>query len=267
MATSDDKHFREEVIEAARKLFPGAEFKPHPEKDHVVLVGENQLGLQNLRSKFDLIPPEERNLSRLVSEHFTPLLSRNLPSLDDLPLDEVQDKLFPQIMPGDFTRAAPSTILSFPFARDIRVGVVADFPDAYMYVRLEDLERWKISADQAFATALENLETASADLDMHFVDNGPNTFAAVASGDGYDAVRILLPGLQSFLAQHLGETFRFGIPNRDFLICWRLDCDDSFHQDFSSKVAADHGEQPYPLSPSVFVRNEEGNMQEQPQST
>lgn len=264
---SDDERFRQQVIEAARELFPGADFKPHPEKDHVILAGENQLGLQNLRSKFDLTPSEERDLPSLVREHFSPLLGQNLPSLDNLAFDAVEAKLFPQIMPGDFTKAAPSTILSFPFAREIRVGVVADFPDSYMYVRMEDLERWNITADQAFTHAIDNLQSASEDLDMHFVENGPNTFAAIASGDGYDAVRILLPGLQGFLAQHLGETFRFGIPNRDFLICWRLDCDDTFHQDFSSKVAADHGEQPYPLSPSVFVRNEEGNMQEQLQSS
>jgi uncharacterized protein YtpQ (UPF0354 family) len=39
--------------------------------------------------------------------------------------------------------------------------------------------------------------------------------------DGYDASRILLPGLHDHLCPHLGSPFVAGIPNRDILVCFR----------------------------------------------
>jgi hypothetical protein len=255
--------FRDRVIRIATELFPGVEFRPDLDHADVVVAGETRLGLQSIRAKFELAGHADEDLRQLVRNQFGLLTPQNDPSPDDLSLTDVRDQLFPQIMPVDYVRAAPLPIVSFPLAAGIRVGIVADFPQTYMYLRLNDLVRWGITEDEVYGIALSNLECHSKGMDIHLSEDGPNAFLAIETGDGYDAPRILVPGLQKFFASHLGDTFRFGIPNRDFLICWRIDCDETFHAQLAAKVAEDNSERPYPLSPSVFVRNSEGNIHEQ----
>lgn len=122
-----------------------------------------------------------------------------------------------------------------------------------------------VAEGDIYQVALQNLEAASKEPEIEVLENGTETFVAVASGDGYDAARILVPTFQEIVVSRLGETFRFAIPNRDFLICWRLECAAEFDAAVSEKVAADHAARPYPLSPSVFVRNAEGNFHERTQ--
>jgi hypothetical protein len=259
----DDAGFRERVIEIATKVFPELEFEEDPEETDVLIVGQMRLGLQNLRAKYELGETSDEEFATMVEDHFGPILRNETPSLDELSLDELRERLRPQVMPADYVNAAPVPIVSFPFAKGITVGIVADFPQTYAYVRKVDLKRWDVSSEELYELALENLESISGEIDIHLSQGGPETFLAIDSGDGYDAARILIPGLQDFIASHLGETFRFGMPNRDFLICWRLDCSPDFHHQLAAKIAEDHSERPYSLSPSVFVRNSEGNFHEQ----
>ena len=259
----DDAEFREQVIEIAAKVFPELDFEPDPEEADVLIVGQMRLGLQNLRAKYELGETSDEEFATMIEDHFGPILRNQTPSLDELSLDDIRDQLRPQVMPADYVTAAPLPIVSFPFATGVAVGIVADFPQTYAYVRKVDLERWDVSSRELYELALENLEAISGSIDIQLIGGGPETFLAIDSGDGYDAARILIPGLQDFIASHLGETFRFGMPNRDFLICWRLDCSPDFHQQLATKIAEDHSERPYALSPSVFVRNSEGNFHEQ----
>ncbi len=259
----DDAEFRTRVIRIAAEVFPEMDFQPDPEEPDVLIAGQLRLGLQNLRAKYELGEPSDEEFAAIIAHHFGPILRRDTPSLDDLSLDDLRDQLRPQVMPADYVKAAPMPIVSFPFATGIAIGIVADFPQSYAYVREADLARWGVSPGEVYEIALENLEAISNDLGIHLSKNDSETFLAIDSGDGYDAARILIPGLQDFLASHLGETFRFGIPNRDFLICWRLDCSPDFHRQLAGKIAEDHSERPYALSPSVFVRNSEGNFHEQ----
>lgn len=263
---SNLNEFRQRVIEIASGLFPGLEFQPSPDQADTILADGTQLGLQNIRAKFQLSDQSEEVLRELITNHFGNLLSAETPSLDDLSLEEIRDRLFPQIMPSDFTGIASIQLVSFPFASGIRVGIVADFPHTYMYLRQSELERWKVTPDEIHEMAVSNLNRASRNLEIQGVTDEVNSYLAVTCGDGYDAARILVPGLQSLFASQLGETFRFAIPNRDFLICWGINCDNEFHASVSKQVAQDYKEQPYPLSPSVFVRNSEGNIHEQVQS-
>lgn len=260
---TNSENFRDRVIAIATELFPDVELSASPDDPEVIVAGEMRLGLQNIRAKFELDGRSEDDLRTLVEDHFGPVIHKEVPSLDDFALEELRGQLFPQIMPAEYVDVAPDLLVSFHLATGIRVGIVADFPRTYMYLREEDLGRWGVSQEDVYAIAIRNLEESSREVQIHLNGNGTETFLAVASGDGYDAARILVPGLQEFFASHLGETFRFGIPNRDFLICWRIDSAEEFHRNLAGQVAQDNSQRPYPLSSSVFVRNSEGNIHEQ----
>ncbi len=264
-AMSPSEDFQHLVLAAARELFPDSSFVPHPDSEESIMAGEHQVGLQNLRAKFELTEKSMEDLKNLLKQHLGPILATDLPDLAELSLEEVRVRVQPQIMPDDYTASAPVPIVSFPMSSQMNVGIVADFPQTYMYVREQDLQRWEITKEALYEMALANLEVTCQNLQMNLLGKDPNVMIAIQTGDGYDAARILVPSLQKFLASHLGETFRFAVPNRDFLICWRLDCEHDFHENISATIAKDHLERPYPLSSSVFVRNSEGNIQEQRQ--
>ncbi len=260
---ADNADFRNRVIGIAAELFPEVEFSASPDEPDIVLAGEMRLGLQNIRAKSQLGDRSEDELRTLVEDHFRSVILKEAPSLDDFSLEDLHDQILPQIMPAEYVDTAPLPLVSFALATGIRIGLVADFPQTYMYLRQADLKRWEISREDIYEIAIKNLEESSREVDIHLNENGAKTFLAIESGDGYDAARILAPGLQEFFAKHLGETFRFGIPNRDFLICWRVDCAEEFQAQMAGKMVQDNSERPYPLSPSVFVRNSEGNLHEQ----
>lgn len=260
----DDEHFRNRVLALARELFPATDFIVPADDDGVLFADGNQFGLQNIRAKFALSNATDDDLREIVRGHLSPLLDDPMPLLDAFDFPEIAPKLFPQIMPADFAAHPDLPLVSYPLGSGTSIGIVADFPKAYMYLRETDLERWQVASQAVYETACGNLAAASDSVGLNQAGEGKDLFLALTSGDGYDAARILVPAFQDFLASHLGETFRFGIPNRDFLICWRLDCDPDFHRNLAAKIAADHTERPYPLSPYVFVRNSEGNIREQP---
>jgi uncharacterized protein YtpQ (UPF0354 family) len=247
--------FRDRVLAIVRELFPDVAFLSLDDDPEALLAGQIRIGLQNLRAKFQLGDQTEEEFRDLVEGHFKLVLQQELPALDTFTLDEIRPKIFPQVMPAAFVEAGALPLVSYPLASEIRIGLVADFPQTYMYLREEDLRRWEVSQDAVYEMALENLEDASGAVNIQLFGSGTETFMAIASGDGYDAVRILTPGFQQLFSSNLGETFRFGIPNRDFLICWRIDCPETFHQQMQSQIKKDHSERPYPLSSSVFVRN------------
>ena len=119
-------------------------------------------------------------------------------------------------------------------------------------MRAEDPELWGVPAADIYERAVENLNRASAEVPMHF-GSGPDRFIAIEAGDGYDAARLLVPGLRRFIAEHLGSPFLAAVPNRDFLICWATDASPSFHEFARGKVSKDNAEQPYSLTAEIFV--------------
>jgi len=206
------EEFRNREIEIAARVFPKIEFEPDPEEPDVLIAGPSRLGLQNLRAKYELGEVTDEEFATMVEDHLGPILRTKTPSLEELSLEDLRVQLRPQVMPADYVMAAPIPIVSFPFATGIAIGIVADFPQTYAYVRQADLTRWGVSAQELYEIALANLEAISEDIAIHLSKNDADTFLAIDKSDGYDAARILIPGLQDFLASHLGRRFASGFP-------------------------------------------------------
>ncbi len=249
---SDPALFQQIVLRLVRALFPKLNASIDPDDDCSLVTPKARIGLTNLRARFDQTNGTESELEALVREHFARLEDFKPEALDELSFEETSDRLLLQIMPANLNSIPGLPILHRPFSTRVNVAVVADFPTSYMYLRMTDVERWEVSADELFDLARDNLRKRSAQLAVNATETGRNALMIVATGDGYDAARILLPELQQVFASRFGETFRVGIPNRDFLICWGLDCDPGLHERVVSQIEKDHAERPYPLSSSVL---------------
>src|SRR5687768_6335237 len=150
---SDPHDFRERVLTVSAKLFPDLLVIASQKKAEVIIVNGSQLGLQNLKAKFDLSDRSQKSLETLITEHFAPALSA-VPEVPDL--ETARPRLRPQIMPPEFMARAP--LVSFPFGKTLAVGIVLDTANSYSYVRQEDATKWAISPSDLFQAAITGLD-------------------------------------------------------------------------------------------------------------
>jgi uncharacterized protein YtpQ (UPF0354 family) len=102
----------------------------------------------------------------------------------------------------------------------LAVCFVYDTGDCARFVRLEDVEDWGTCEDEVQWHALENLASSTALLDHGIAETRYGKAVVVNANDGYDAARILLPGLKDALAPHLGGSFLMAVPCRDLLVAF-----------------------------------------------
>lgn len=256
-SSGEGENFRDRVLEIVGQAFPGIQAEVLEQNEEVIVVRGTQIGLQNLRTKYDQSDRSQKTLEELVVDHFQLALRDEPPPLD---YAAVRLQLRPQIMPPDYAQQAP--IVSFPFGRSLAVGIVINLEDSYSYLKREDALRWEKSERDLLDIAIANLDEASGKLPMQASEGEEARWVGIETKDGFDAARILIPELREFLAARLGSPFRFGVPNRDFLICWNQSASRKFSDFTAEKLREDFETQPYALSPHVFEVTHDGAIVE-----
>lgn len=96
------------------------------------------------------------------------------------------------------------------------------------HVNADHLLAWGAGPEELRAAAMANLERWSATAAWTEEVSGTRRLVSSASGDGGDAVRILLPAVRKHLAETLGQGARVlvGLPDRDLLVAAALRPDD-----------------------------------------
>src|SRR5690606_35857472 len=79
----------------------------------------------------------------------------------------------------------------------------------------------------------------------------------VASGDSYDASRLMLPELYNKLSEVLGPNLLVGVPNRDFMIVLTED-DHELVENVSNQVKIDGETRPYSISGKLYRLTKDG---------
>jgi uncharacterized protein YtpQ (UPF0354 family) len=252
----DEKNaFRKQVITLLTKKFPNFSFDVGKDSDTIDVKGNEgidlTLGLTNLKSNFLHTSQTPKDLEDLVNEQFATLelkseFVKNLEKPESF--NDVKSKLILQIMPIEYAGKMP--LIQFPLGNQVIVGIAIDDEKFYRYATIKDLETWEVSENEVYQIAETNLNEKSKGIEMMAI---PNNLVIVSTLDGFDAARILLPEMIDVFAKNLGLPFYFGIPNRDFLICFAANADDEMRQNISNQVNTDFDEKPYPLSRYTFI--------------
>lgn len=132
---------------------------------------------------------------------------------------------------------------------DLAVVFVLPSDGFDVLVNAEHLMSWGIAADALATAAMANLARWSADASWSSEeDERGRRIVSSASGDGWDAGRILLPDVRERFATELaGGRVLVGVPHRDLLVAARLAPDDAeFAALFATFVAeqADGADEP-----------------------
>lgn len=119
----------------------------------------------------------------------------------------------------------------------------------------DHLLSWGIEPSQLQDAALRNLAAWAADAQWSEETSGERRVISSDTGDGLDAVRILLPDAISYLARELGGEGRVlvGLPERHLLVAATLRADDpSFAELFGEFVIEQSGGADEPVDRRLF---------------
>ena len=254
----EQRAFQRRVHAVLSKLYPDRIFSLS--QDPLILEMEDQIiGLTNLHSNYLLSSQTEADLEELAKAHLGALIKGTESAARGLPWDEARNYLMPQLMPRELLAKAPIELIHELVADGVYLGFVIDTAESYSYVNRDDREGWGVDPESIREAAFANLQQRSQGIEM-MAFPGENAFFIINSMDGFDAVRLLSPEMREVIAEHVGDPFFAGIPNRDFLICWSMSVDADFHNKLSLQVATDSDQRPYPLSRKVFEVTASGDI-------
>ena len=122
-------------------------------------------------------------------------------------------------------------------------------------VNADHLVSWGIPIEAVQDAAIENLRAWSAKAAWTDEVSGDRRLLSSDTGDGNDAVRIILPEVREHLARELGSTGRVlvGLPERHLLVAGTLRPDDAaFAELFAEFVVEQSGGADEPIDRRVF---------------
>lgn len=275
-AMSRDR-FAQTVIDRVRRRFPLVKIGRAPQSFSVRVNGQ----VASLEHLYRIAKLKPGDLQHQVERWAVELLRAGEGTPDRrADLDEVRERILPVLIPmptheaddvGEDLDESPEhdkavlvepklrptkpddALASRPLVPGLRVGYVIDGDRTISYVPRKLLRRWGLDLDELDALAMDNLQNRSEQMSGHAAhdDEGDVSLILFQRFDGFDASRLLLPGLQRRLREVLGNPYVAAVPNRDILLCFREDVD-TIHT-LQRQIRYDHATRPHQISPELFL--------------
>jgi uncharacterized protein YtpQ (UPF0354 family) len=171
-------------------------------------------------------------------------------------LEEVRADLMPLLKARSELRTYDFEPAQSSFPGRLAVVYAVDAADAFMLVRPEDVERWGASVAELHELALDNLlAQTNEDEPLLCEPSGGQQLCGWASGDGYDATRMVVPGLREQIVEELGRPAAYAVPTEDVYLALALDvlANGNTEKLFRLELQRTFQTADDPLSPAVFV--------------
>lgn len=171
--------------------------------------------------------------------------------------DELEDRIYPMFKPLELLvevveRGLPQLVYR-PFLADLIICYVVDEGESVGYVNEEHLKSWGVLESTLYNQALDNLRKRTLQPNMASVTgNGAQRLYLYATGDGYDAARLLLTDVLAEWAEHVPGSLVLGIPYRDVLVGFS-DADREVLQRMALQIVTDSQRQEYSLTDHLFT--------------
>jgi uncharacterized protein YtpQ (UPF0354 family) len=172
--------------------------------------------------------------------------------------EELRPRIYPVMLSKGPRDVTGLPLVSQQILEGLAVGYAVDSKSTIAYIPTAVFAGWGISMEDLHAAAMENLVARSETLAAHAAqdEDGRVNLILIQTMDGYDASRILLPGLHDHLREHLGSPFLAGIPNRDILVCFRDE--PKMVRQLRSQIAQDYQTMPHQVTDEMFLVTRDG---------
>ena len=256
--TSGDRRLaRSSFGEVVAAELRSAGYEAEPGSDFTVTAhdGPNRLNVE-LEEAYARYRGAPERRDEIVGDVVADAQERLEDGLADTSFADVRDDLMP-LLKGRFElRTYDFGPAQTPFPGRLVVVYAVDGNDAFTIVRPHDVTRWGTTVAEVHDLALDNLlARTNEDEPLLCEPAGGQKLCGWASSDGYDAARMLVPGLRDQIVEELGGPAAYAVPMENVFIALALDVLDNRRTEeaFRSKLQRDFQTSDDPLSPEVFV--------------
>jgi uncharacterized protein YtpQ (UPF0354 family) len=174
----------------------------------------------------------------------------------DVPLDEASPDLMPLLQAEFDVRRYGFEPALTEVPGNLSVVYVVDGEGGLTVVRPEDAERWSMTVPELHELALDNLLRQTNEEEKLLCEPSGNLeLCGWASGDGYDATRMVVPGLRRQIVKEYGGPAVYAVPMDDVFVALPIDLleQGNAEERFRAKVQQDFQTTENPVSPELFV--------------
>jgi len=249
------EQFLEKVTGLAVRRMPNTQIEAAPD-DFSLLIGQRTFRLDNLYLQYRHIPDElEVLVSRALDAFVNSVESRDQP----VKYQQIRRKVMPVLRPRILRQLEKGADLAAAeFVNQTTINFVVDEAQTMRFICQSEICNWDMDIEQLQRDALQNLSKYRPDFNTQQITDADQVVAVIFNElDGYDASRLLLPELHSRLSKLLGPTFLVGVPNRDFLIAFRMD-DAEFCRRIANQVRGDFASMDHAVSDRLFLVSADG---------
>lgn len=164
--------------------------------------------------------------------------------------------LMPVLKPRFALRRLDPEPAESPFAANLAVIYAIQTEDAFTVVSAADAERWGRPLPELQELALGNLlRQTNEEQELLCEPSGGEELCGWASGDGYDATRMIVPGLRDQIEEEYGEPAVYAVPMENVFVALPLRLAERKNTErlLRTKVERDFATSKAPVSPELFV--------------
>ena len=213
------------LIEQVQQTFPDAEIAHHADQLVVARAGRIvPIALSDCLRAYREAPEQfEVLIGNVLSSVAAPP-----PERGGIAFEALRDRILPMLKPAQLLKEAARRGLprpaSRPFLGDLIVTYVVEEPQRLVYLNERHLERWTVGEAHLHEVALPNLRRRTKERGKFTVSGDEaQPLIIAASGDGFDATRILLPELLDNWQRHMPGRLLIAVPTRDLLVAFSDD--------------------------------------------
>jgi uncharacterized protein YtpQ (UPF0354 family) len=229
-----------------------------------IITGSDLQAEPGFGSKVDVTAPESLNTLSLGVEEAYATYKRDPSKLDELlkklaaeadarmargnadtSFRDVRDVILPVLKPHTAFRRLSDQPAVTPFPGSLRVAYAVQKPDSFILVTPTDLERWQQSLADIHRLALANLlRETRREQPLRCEEE----LCGWASGDGYDAARLLVPQLRAAIVRKIGPAV-YAVPSESVYVALPI----RLAGRIKGRVEHDFVTAPNPVSQDLFV--------------
>ena len=235
----------------------GFDIEPATDLELTAQQGPNRVEV-DLHEAFERLEDDPGSRDEIVDEVVADTQERAETGIGELSFEDARDDLMPLLKPRFQIRRFGFDAAETEQPANLATVYAVDSDDGFTIVRPEDVERWGATVEEIDEIALDNLaRQTNEDEPLLCEPSGGQPLCGWASGDGYDATRMIVPELRRQIREEYGnnEPVAYAVPEEHVYVALPLNAlrRRGIERPFRLKLQRDFQQSEDPLSPEVFV--------------
>ena len=237
----------------------GFDIEPATDLELTAQQGPNRVEV-DLHEAFERLEDDPGSRDAIVDEVVADTQERAETGIGELSFEEAREDLMPLLKARFQIRRFGFEAAETEQPANLATVYAVDSDDGFTIVTPEDVERWGTTVEEIDEIALDNLLRQTNEEEPLLCEpsgSGGQELCGWASGDGYDATRMIVPELRRQIRAEYGndEPVAYAVPEEHIYVALPLNVlrRAGIERPFRLKLQRDFQMSEDPLSPEIFV--------------